>query len=176
MKLHLFVRALISDFGNPEVLLQYRAFAVMLYVQTYRGLAYSERRDSMVKYFCLLFVAAAHRRDDPQALTCKDWQIPPGTPYSNYHGHKILRKKLTGMGNLVPLFLLLKAHPAAGFPCLELGEGAVLLAEWTLANVLALKSGLLWSIFFSLSPFTGEMVVPCLILDKHAILKQHSCS
>lgn len=73
MKLHLFVRAPLSDFGNSEVLLQYRAFAVMLYVQTYRGLAYSERRDIMVKYFCLLFVAAAHRRDDPQALTCKDW-------------------------------------------------------------------------------------------------------
>lgn len=88
----------------------------------------------------------------------------------------MLRKKLTGTGNLVPQFLLLKAHPAAGFPCLELGEGAVLLAERTLANVLALKSGLLWSFFFSLSPFTGETVAPCLILDKHAILKQHSCS
>lgn len=67
-----------------------------------------------------------------------------------------------------------------------MGEGTVQLAEWALANVLTLKRGLLWSFLFSLSPFKGEVVALCLVVDKPAVLKQrcrswngdsfHNCS
>lgn len=80
------------------------------------------------------------------------------------------------MRNLAPLISASKAPPTAALLCLEMGEGTVLLAEQALANVLTLKRGLLSSFLFTLSPFMGEMVALCLVVDKSAILKQHSCS
>lgn len=80
------------------------------------------------------------------------------------------------MRNLAPLISASKASPTAALLCLEMGEGTVLLAKQALANVLTLKRGLLSSFLFTLSPFTGGMVALCLVVDKSAILKQHSCS
>lgn len=65
------------------VLLKCRAFSFILPVQTASPvpvwrwldsvfLAYCKRRDFLVKLFYFPFLAAAHRWDDSQALSCED--------------------------------------------------------------------------------------------------------